>query len=615
MADKGHISESTRRDGMLGGMRFWFVLGLLALLVLCLAFSWNTRDAMAHLSFLRGSNAAGPNSQLVDLRPWQTAQILAALAVTAEETELARAAERNADHEVDQAFAAALREAGMKRSALTGEALALSQKVARIQQTVNDEQARVDSLTKAAKPSSAPATDTSDLDVAKAQLGLDSDELADAQQDLARAGGDDRERIQRELAAHEASMKQYDAQASNPTEGAVVSAQRRGSLAGRVNAWLDQRTRYQLVEQAVQQADADAAALAVKHEATESQGNVAASAGSQAASADRAAILANLKDRSARSQLLAIYDDRIESHKQLGAIYRKWDAQLLLQHRIVLHLILQSLALIAFILVCVILLDALAVHFVERPTLDRRRAHTLRVVFKLGTQLTGALLVLLVVFGVPSQMPTILGFTTAGLTVVLQDFIIAFFGWFVLMGKNGIRIGDRVEIDGVAGEVIEVGLFRTSMLETGNWTDKGHPTGRRIAFLNSFAIRGQYLNFSTTSQWMWDEIRFGIPAASDAHGLIELIRKAVVEETDADTSLAEAEWKRDSTKSALGQLSAEPAVEMRPGASGIDIVVRYVSRATDRFDTRNRLYERVVALLQNPPAPSETASGPPPRLS
>jgi small-conductance mechanosensitive channel len=600
-------------------MRFWFILGLLVLLALCLAFSWNTRDAMAHLPFLKGpgktaSPAAGQNT-LVDLRPWQTAQTLAALAVTAEEAELAREAERNADHEVDQAFAAALREAGMKRSTLTGEALARSQKVARIQQTVNDDQARVDSLTKAAKPSSAPATDASDLDVAKAQLGLDSDQLADAQQDLARAGGDDRERIQRELAAHEASMKRYDAQASNPTEGAVVSAQRRGSLAGRVNAWLDQRTRYQLVEQAAQQADADAAALAVKHQATESQGNVAASAGSQAAYADKAATLANLKDRSARSQLLAIYDDRIESHKQLGAIYRRWDAQLLLQHRIVLHLILQSLALIAFILVCVILLDALAVHFVERPTLDRRRAHTLRVVFKLGTQLTGALLVLLVVFGVPSQMPTILGFTTAGLTVVLQDFIIAFFGWFVLMGKNGIRIGDRVEIDGVAGEVIEVGLFRTSMLETGNWTDKGHPTGRRITFLNSFAIRGQYLNFSTTSQWMWDEIHFGIPAAGDAHGLMDLIRKAVIEETDADTSLAEAEWKRDSTKSALGQLSAEPAVEMRPGASGIDIVVRYVTRATDRFDTRNRLYERVVALLQNPPAPSETASGSPPRLS
>jgi small-conductance mechanosensitive channel len=254
------------------------------------------------------------------------------------------------------------------------------------------------------------------------------------------------------------------------------------------------------------------------------------------------------------------------------------------------------------ILICVILLDALARHFVERPTLDRRRAHTLRVVLKLGIQLSGVLLVVFVVFGVPSQMPTILGLTTAGFTVAMQDFIIAFLGWFVLMGKGGIRVGDWVEIDGVGGEVVEIGLFRTAMLETGNWTDKGHPTGRRITFLNSFAINGQYFNFSTTSQWMWDEIRFGVPATAGAYDAIELIHKAVVEETGENTRLAEEEWKRAAKKGSLSQLKAGPAVELRPGGSRIDIVVRYVTRATDRSETRNRLYERVVAVLHKPPA-------------
>ena len=67
------------------------------------------------------------------------------------------------------------------------------------------------------------------------------------------------------------------------------------------------------------------------------------------------------------------------------------------------------------------------------------------------------------------------------------------------MGKNGIRIGDWVEINGVAGEVAEIGLFRTSILESGNWTDQGHPTGRRVSFTNSFAIKGQYFNFTTTA--------------------------------------------------------------------------------------------------------------------
>jgi small-conductance mechanosensitive channel len=172
------------------------------------------------------------------------------------------------------------------------------------------------------------------------------------------------------------------------------------------------------------------------------------------------------------------------------------------------------------------------------------------------------------------------------------------------MGKHGIRIGDWVEINGVTGEVAEIGVFRTSMLETGNWTDQGHPTGRRVSFINSFAIKGQYFNFSTTGQWMWDEITFSIPAAEESYALIELIHAAVLKETEKAARLAEVEWKRIARRHAgLSQFAADPAVEMRPGASGINIVVRYVTRASERFEVRNRLYERVIGLLHKPPAP------------
>jgi small-conductance mechanosensitive channel len=215
------------------------------------------------------------------------------------------------------------------------------------------------------------------------------------------------------------------------------------------------------------------------------------------------------------------------------------------------------------------------------------------------------LLIVLIVFGTPRQMPTIVGFTTAGLTVVLQDFILAFFGWFVLMGKNGIRVGDWVEINGVGGEVVDVGLLRTSLLETGNWTDKGHPTGRRVTFINSFAVKGQYFNFSTTGQWMWDEIIFSIPATSDAYAMIELIYQAIVKETEQAARLAEEEWKHVTRKNGLSRFTADPAVSLRPGAYGVEIVVRYVTRASDRFEMRNRLYQRVIGLLHK-----STDSGP-----
>ena len=74
-------------------------------------------------------------------------------------------------------------------------------------------------------------------------------------------------------------------------------------------------------------------------------------------------------------------------------------------------------------------------------------------------------------------------------------------------GTNGVRVRDWVEIDGVGGEVVKIGLFRTWLLETGNWTAHGHPTGGKVSFLNGYAIRGKYFNFSTVGQWMWDEIK------------------------------------------------------------------------------------------------------------
>jgi small-conductance mechanosensitive channel len=295
-----------------------------------------------------------------------------------------------------------------------------------------------------------------------------------------------------------------------------------------------------------------------------------------------------------------VVEDQLDTQRQLSAVYAKWLAQVQLQHSIVGHLALQSLSWIAFLVLCGVLLSTGVRTLLDRSHMDRRRLHTLRTIATLGIQLVTLGLVLLFVFGAPSQTPTILGLATAGLTVVFQDFILAFFGWFILMGKNGIRVGDWVEINGVGGEVVEIGLFRTALLETGNWTDRGHPTGRRVTFINKFAIAGQYFNFSTASQWMWDEITVNIPPALDTSKTIEAIHNTVVKETEKDAGLAEREWKSSSHQNGLSQFKATPSVDLRPASSGVDIVVRYVTRAGDRFDMRNRLYQSVIDLMHKP---------------
>jgi small-conductance mechanosensitive channel len=555
---------------------------------------------MANFSFLRnqggGGGLAGNKKTIVDLRPWQTAQALAPLAVSAEETEFAQEAQRLADHEVDQAFASALRMASLQAQhlVLTGEALRLSQRVTQLQQLIKQDQAQVDSLK--AKAGSSPDADDDDLDVAKAQLGLDSDELDDAQEDLARASGDESPRIQAELAAHQASMKQYDSQQQADRQVAVLSVARHHTLAARVKAWFSQQDRYRLIQQAQKQAQDGISSLTTEHNALDAK--VDAGAQNPGSTADHSAKLADIKARSAERQVLSIYDDRIQTDQQLVTVYGKWASQVLLQHQIVLHLILQSLLLILFILLLMLLCDTLVRRLMAQPALERKQMRTLRGVLETGIQVLGAVLILLVIFGPPQQTPTILGLGTAALTIALQDFIIAFLGWFILVGKNGIHVGDWVEINGVGGEVTEVGLFSTSMLETGTLADKGHPTGRRITFLNSFAIRGQYFNFTTSGQWMWDEISVSVPASQDINAIVERISSTVLKETEENARIAEGEWRRGIGGNDLGKFSATPVVNLRPSGAGIEIAVRYVTRASERWDLRNRLYQRVVELLR-----------------
>jgi small-conductance mechanosensitive channel len=606
-----------------GRTRLVLLLSMLVVYALCLIFAWTTRDAMAHLPSLQGQGRVqglgAEQKTLVDLRPWQTAQALAPLAVSAEEAEYAHEAEHLADHEVDQAFASALRQASqeVEHRVLTGDALAFQQKVAQLQQLVKDDQALVDSLTAKAgaqpavsKNAAQPAPGADDLEVAKGQLGLDSDELADAQLDLARASGDNRAQLQSELAAHEAAMQKYDS-GSQGGQLAVLSAKQHGTLASRVSAWFSQRDRYQLIQQAIQQAQDEIATLTAQHNALESKAdsNTAAPAAASIEPA-HAARLADIKDKREQRQLLSIFDDRIQTEHQLVAVYGKWSSQVLLQHRIVVHLILQSVALIVFILICTVLCDALVQRLLANPALDKRRMQTLRTVLELGVQVLAGVLILLVVFGSPRQLTTVLGLATAGITIALQDYILAFFGWFTLMGKNGIRIGDWVEINGVGGEVTEIGLLSTTLLETGNLADKGHPTGRRITFMNNFAIRGQYFNFSTTGQWMWDEITVPVPASDDTQAMVDRIGKAVLEETEENARIAEQEWKRGTRGDGLSQFSAAPDVNLRPSGSDFNIQVRYVTRASERFALRNRIFQRVIDLLHVPgtPPPDSPAS-------
>ena len=619
-------------------VRRWVTAGLLVLLAAAaitgLVLTRDTSQAAAGQADTagqpgkpgQGKGTRARRERVVDTQPLVTARRMAALATLPEERTFADQAVRLGNHSVDLAFTDALRRVTENPPPSTPEIKTLAEAKDKAEATVEEDKQTIKELTRksAAAPEAKKNGLEDQLDVAKAQLELDQDELDEAAVDLERAGGDPQARIRRLKAAHEAADKDPQGPAQAAETAARFSS---GSLLGRFHAWTEQRSKRSQLEQARQEAQDTAQRIdgfrtrfsaRVKQQAEARQTAKQSATGfvkggatdSSTSSRETAkASLASLKHFLADQKMLTDMGKRIEDEQELGNVYGDWAALVQLQEQSALHRVLESLLVILAVALGVFLAGLAMDHLFHKAGAEDLRAGTMATVSKFAVEALGALIILFVVIGVPGQTTTILGLAGAGLTVAMKDFIVAFFGWFILMGRNGLRVGDWVEIKGVGGEVVEITLLRTVLLETGNWSDAGHPTGRRVAFVNSFAIEGHFFNFSTSGQWMWDELVLFIPGGQDPYPIIDGIRKLVERETEANAKLAEQEWQKTTRKYRVKAFSAVPGLQVVPTSSGIEIHVRYITRAYERHETRRKLNQAALELMHGrPPEPTGSAT-------
>jgi small-conductance mechanosensitive channel len=586
----------------------------------------------------RAVSSAGPASKLpqspVDLRQFHAAQALSQLAATPEEQDLARDALRKADHEVDFAFASALYTASSQAIPSTPEIKAVLERISKGEQEDNQVSAEVARLTKllASAKENEKETFTQQLDLAKTRQELIEDEVADGHSDLERAGGDPQNRVQRMVDEYNASEQSSGGQ----LDLGIVGRQASSTLPNSNSFFSRARALYavHLIVGRLSQEERDAAASAGtfsgSHDQLELQLEQAQSeqrnkltdaspatapAGNSAnsqpsASSHTSAAISSYKSLTMLQKRMSALDNRIRNEQELAGVYGRWSVLVASRRRDLLHSLLVSFALMLAIGLAVLLTNSLLERMFARVESDRQKLMTLRSVAHIVTRAVGAILILLIIFGIPSQMATVLALAGAGLTVAMKDFIVGFFGWFVLMGKNGIRHGDWVEINDVSGEVVEIGLFHTVLLETGNWNDAGHPTGRRVTFVNSYAIEGHYFNFSTSGQWLWDELQLALPVDQDPYPIVEEIQKIVTKETEANARLAEQEWETMGSARGIRPFSAGPAISVRPANLGFEISVRYVTRANERHQQRGKLYHALVELLRRKNIPEPASPGP-----
>jgi small-conductance mechanosensitive channel len=200
-----------------------------------------------------------------------------------------------------------------------------------------------------------------------------------------------------------------------------------------------------------------------------------------------------------------------------------------------------------------------------------------------------------------SSLATFAGLITAGLAVAMQSVLVSIVGYFFLIGRYGIRVGDRVQIGNVTGEVIELGLVRLHLMELSGDGLAG-PTGRVVAFANSivFQASGGVFKQIPGVNLAWHEITLALPPAIDYSALKEKLLEAannVISEYRDDIVRQTREIQR-TTSSSQSAGEAQASVQLKFSAASVDAVVRYPVQLQRAAEIDERMSRGLMGVLR-----------------
>jgi hypothetical protein len=212
------------------------------------------------------------------------------------------------------------------------------------------------------------------------------------------------------------------------------------------------------------------------------------------------------------------------------------------------------------------------------------------------------LVIVIVGFAFASELGSVVtfaGLITAGLAVAMQSVLVSIVGYFFLIGKYGIRIGDRVQIGDVTGEVIDLGLVRLHLMELGGHGQLG-PTGRVVAFANSivFQVSSGLFKQIHGVNFAWREITLSLPAGIDYAGTKKKLAVAVsnVLMEDREEILRQTKAIQTATSSSSGG-DGQPRVQLSFSATGVDAHIRYPVHLQNAGEIEERVSQAVFGVV------------------
>ena len=212
------------------------------------------------------------------------------------------------------------------------------------------------------------------------------------------------------------------------------------------------------------------------------------------------------------------------------------------------------------------------------------------------------------------SVATFAGLLTAGVAVALQNVILSVVGYFFLIGKYGIRVGDRVQIAGVTGEVVDIGIVRFHLLELGSGGTDAQPSGRVVAFSNSVVFQPTASVFKQIpgTNFVWHEINLTFSPEGNYRMIQERITAAVDTALKDHREEMEGQMRHmEQTLNSISSIELRPKTRLRITASGIEVTVCFPVGLQNAADIDDRVMREIYAAIDQEPKLKLAGSGMP----
>jgi small-conductance mechanosensitive channel len=192
-----------------------------------------------------------------------------------------------------------------------------------------------------------------------------------------------------------------------------------------------------------------------------------------------------------------------------------------------------------------------------------------------------------------------LGVAGAGVAVALQDVLASIAGAFAIGFSRLYAAGDRVQIGDTRGDVIDIGLLRTTLIEVGNWMSRDLYSGRIVRIPNSMVLKGSVFNYSQGFRFIWDEIKVVFTTASECLLAREMLLRVAKEAIGEYLTEAETSWRRVSENYQNASPPLEPTVTLVVNAGSLEFTLDYVVDYTQRSVMKDQLFMKIVEEVAN----------------